>query len=268
MAVIVSNYPYINENSFRNFVRGQEPAMTASGVVRKTFFLLALLAGGAAVGACFPRHGQEARTLLPIVAADPGSVNTGSGSLVWPGALALLLGMIFFAASFMDRAQIYLAQAFAFFQGMAMASFAAAVNSHTPGVAAVAFLITFLMLAGLLLGYQQGWIPDFEEWSAGIGAFFITIIAIYLGIFILRVFGADMPFPQQTTVVYWAFVSGFMVFLAFQLSNSFRYIDDAVEMGAPKWMEWRAAFGLMVALISIYYDVLRILARASRRRSD
>jgi uncharacterized YccA/Bax inhibitor family protein len=119
---------------------------------------------------------------------------------------------------------------------------------------------------GLLVGYQQGWIPDFEDWSAGIGAFFVTIIAIYVGIFVLRLFGAGIHFPEQTTVVYWAIVSGFMVFLAYQLSNSFRYIDDAIELGAPKWMEWRAAFGLMVALLSIYYVVARILATAVRRR--
>ena len=266
MPVIVSNYPYINENSFRNFVRGQEPAMTTGGVVRKTSLLLGLLAVGAAVGAWFPRHALEAGTMLPMVAANPGSLNTGSASLVWPGTLAALLGIIFFGATFMERAQIHLAPAFAFFQGMAMASFAAAINSRTPGVAAVAFLITFLILAALLAGYQQGWIPDFENWSAGIGAFFVTIIAIYVGIFVLRFFGADIQFPQQTTVVYWAIVSGFMVFLAYQLSNSFRYIDDAIEMGAPKWMEWRAAFGLMVALLSIYYDVARILATAARRR--
>ena len=240
--------------------------MTTSGVVRKTFLLLGLLAVGAAVGAWFPRHALESANLLPMVAPHSGSLNTGSVNLVWPGTLALLLGIIFFAASFMERAQIYLALAFAFFQGMAMAAFAAAINARTPGVAAVAFLITFLMLAGLLVGYQQGWIPDFEDWSAGIGAFFITIIAIYVGIFVLRLFGTDIHFPEQTTVVYWAIVSGFMVFLAYQLANSFRYIDDAIELGAPKWMEWRAAFGLMVALLSIYYDVARILATAVRKR--
>ncbi len=41
-----------------------------------------------------------------------------------------------------------------------------------------------------------------------------------------------------------------------------------VERGAPKQMEWRAAFGLMVTLIWLYIEVLELLAKiaiASRR---
>jgi uncharacterized YccA/Bax inhibitor family protein len=50
-----------------------------------------------------------------------------------------------------------------------------------------------------------------------------------------------------------------MVFLAQRLALSFRYIEEGVETGAPKWCEWRAAFGLMVALVYIYLAVLNVL---------
>jgi uncharacterized YccA/Bax inhibitor family protein len=149
---------------------------------------------------------------------------------------------------------------------MALASFAVVAHSRVPGVVTVALFLTCGILAAMLVGYRLGWLPDFSDWSVGIAAFFITILAVYAGIFLLRMSGMDLPFPKQTTVVYWAVVVGFMVYLSYQLANSFRFIDYAIEMGAPKWMEWRAAFGLMVALLAIYYEVLTLLVNLSRRR--
>ena len=48
----------------------------------------------------------------------------------------------------------------------------------------------------------------------------------------------------------------------------FDFIEKGVERGAPKQLEWRAAFGLMITLIWLYLEVLELLAKvalASRR---
>ena len=48
----------------------------------------------------------------------------------------------------------------------------------------------------------------------------------------------------------------------------FDFIERGVQMGAPKQMEWRAAFGLMVTLIWLYLVILELLAKiaiATRR---
>jgi uncharacterized YccA/Bax inhibitor family protein len=42
-------------------------------------------------------------------------------------------------------------------------------------------------------------------------------------------------------------------------------IESGVNMGAPKYMEWYGAFGLMVTLIWLYLEILRLLANARRR---
>jgi uncharacterized YccA/Bax inhibitor family protein len=57
---------------------------------------------------------------------------------------------------------------------------------------------------------------------------------------------------------------GFMVYLAQQLALSFRYIDEAADLGAPKWMEWRAALGIMVSLVWIYVAALSFIRQAIR----
>ena len=38
-----------------------------------------------------------------------------------------------------------------------------------------------------------------------------------------------------------------------------------VNEGAPSYMEWYAAFGLMVTLIWLYLEILRLLAKGRRK---
>jgi len=38
-----------------------------------------------------------------------------------------------------------------------------------------------------------------------------------------------------------------------------------VRVGAPKYMEWYAAFGLMVTLIWLYFEILRLLSKIRDR---
>ena len=53
---------------------------------------------------------------------------------------------------------------------------------------------------------------------------------------------------------------------ALNLVLDFDFIENGVEAGAPKFMEWYAAFGLMVTLIWLYLEILKLLGK-SRSRS-
>jgi uncharacterized YccA/Bax inhibitor family protein len=46
----------------------------------------------------------------------------------------------------------------------------------------------------------------------------------------------------------------------------FDFIETGAANGAPKYMEWYGAFGLMVTLIWLYLEILRLLAKLSSRR--
>jgi uncharacterized YccA/Bax inhibitor family protein len=52
---------------------------------------------------------------------------------------------------------------------------------------------------------------------------------------------------------------------ALNLIIDFDMIGNAARMGAPKYMEWYGAFGLMVTLIWLYLEILRLLGKARRR---
>src|SRR5437899_1605339 len=41
----------------------------------------------------------------------------------------------------------------------------------------------------------------------------------------------------------------------------FDFIEQGIEQGAPKQMEWYAAFGLIVTLIWLYVAILRLLSK-------
>ena len=48
---------------------------------------------------------------------------------------------------------------------------------------------------------------------------------------------------------------------ALNLVMDFDFIEEAARSGAPKYMEWFAAFGLLVTLVWLYAEILRLLAK-------
>ena len=62
---------------------------------------------------------------------------------------------------------------------------------------------------------------------------------------------------------------GFSVFVvalaALNLLLDFDMIEKGVEMGAPKYMEWYGAFGLLVTIVWLYLEILRLLAKLNKR---
>jgi len=52
-----------------------------------------------------------------------------------------------------------------------------------------------------------------------------------------------------------------VVIAALNLVMDFDFIGQGVAHGAPDYMEWFGAFGLMVTLIWLYIEILRLLAK-------
>ena len=53
---------------------------------------------------------------------------------------------------------------------------------------------------------------------------------------------------------------------AFNLLLDFDMIEKGSEMGAPKYMEWYGAFGLLVTLVWLYLEILRLLSKLNSRK--
>jgi len=52
---------------------------------------------------------------------------------------------------------------------------------------------------------------------------------------------------------------------ALNLVLDFDFIEQGAAQGAPKYMEWYGAFGLMVTLIWLYLEILRLLMKLRSR---
>jgi uncharacterized YccA/Bax inhibitor family protein len=46
----------------------------------------------------------------------------------------------------------------------------------------------------------------------------------------------------------------------------FDFIENGAAAGAPRYMEWYAAFGLLVTLVWLYIEFVRLLAKLQGRR--
>ena len=53
---------------------------------------------------------------------------------------------------------------------------------------------------------------------------------------------------------------------ALNLIIDFDMIEKGAEMGAPKFMEWYGAFGLLVTIVWLYVEILRLLSRFAGRK--
>ena len=61
-------------------------------------------------------------------------------------------------------------------------------------------------------------------------------------------------------------LSIFVVIIAsLNLVLDFDFIEEGAERGAPKYMEWYGAFGLMITLVWLYLEILKLLAKIQSR---
>ncbi len=74
-------------------------------------------------------------------------------------------------------------------------------------------------------------------------------------------FGLDMPFIHESGLIGIFFSSFVVLMAALNLVLDFDFIESGAESGAPKYMEWYAAFGLMVTLVWLYIEILHLLAK-------
>ena len=72
--------------------------------------------------------------------------------------------------------------------------------------------------------------------------------------------------PTNASIVSILFSVFVVIIAALNLVLDFDFIEEGVEKGAPKYMEWYGAFGLLVTLVWLYLEILRLLAKLNSRR--
>jgi len=160
------------------------------------------------------------------------------------------------------------APVYALVKGVAVGGISASVQAQFPDVPIVlqAAMLTFTTFAGLLAAYTSGLIKATENFKLGVTAATFGILGLYLVTFVLGFVGVQVPFIHSTGPMGIALSVFIVIIAALNLVLDFDFIENGAERGAPKYMEWYAAFGLLVTLIWLYFEFLRLLAKLNSRR--
>jgi len=118
----------------------------------------------------------------------------------------------------------------------------------------------------MLLAYKTGMIRATQSFKIGVIAATGGIAVFYLVEMVLSMF-LHINVPAINASGPWgiAFSLFVVIIAALNLVLDFDMIETGVSGGAPKYMEWYGAFGLMVTLIWLYLEILRLLGKVRRR---
>ncbi len=224
---------------------GRSTTMTVMGTVGKTFAMLAILSVTAMWSWDAARQGE-----LPPIAL-PGAAIVG-----------FIIAMITIAKPTFSPIT---APLYAAVQGVFLGAISQYFELKFKGIATQATMLTIGVTASMLTVYGTGLIKVTNQLATGITAATGGIALVYLVSMIARMFGMPLPFIHGGGAISIGF-SLFVVGLAsFNLLLDFEVIRTGAERGAPKWMEWYGAFGLMVTLVWLYLEILRLLSKLQRR---
>ena len=141
-------------------------------------------------------------------------------------------------------------------------------NSLYDGIVTNAILLTVGILVSLLIAYRSGYIKATENFKLGIFAATGGIAIVYLINFFMGFFGSGLGIMSvnKASPISIGFSIVVVIIAALNLVLDFDFIEEGAEKGAPKYMEWYGAFGLLVTLIWLYLEILRLLAKLNSRK--
>lgn len=253
--MIRSGNPALQESTFLDLGSGtvvsrDAGAMSLGGTVNKTGFLLLL----AVLTAAFAWN----QAITP-----EGEVAAAARLYLWGGLIggfAVALVTVFKKTWAPVTAPLY-----ALLEGFFLGAISAIFNQMYQGIVMQAVLLTFGTLFALLFAYRSGLIKATENFKLGVVAATGGIALIYLATIVLGLFGINIPYIHESGLIGIGFSLFVVVIAALNLVLDFDFIETGVEQGAPKYMEWYGAFGLMVTLVWLYIEFLRLLAKLQSR---
>jgi len=255
MPLMKTSNPALSGNTFRDASGGPYGAMvdaanrmTLSGTVNKTGVLLicALATAGWTWSLFFKTRDMSEVAPLLMVGVFGG----------------LIFALI---TSFKKEWAPVTAPIYALLEGLVLGGLSAMMEIRYPGIAIQAVSLTFGTLFVLLIAYRSGLIKVTQKLRLGIIAATGGICLFYLMEMVLGFFGIQFASINGSGVIGIGFSLLVVAIAALNLVLDFDYIEQGVQFGAPKYMEWYGAFGILVTLVWLYIEILRLLSKLRSR---
>lgn len=255
MSLFKSGNPTLSEKRFINTVPGDAVSygntMTVNGTLNKFGFMFLMV-----LGTSYYSWKEFA-----------------GGGNVMPLMLTGMIGGLIVALVlvFKQEWSPYLAPLYALFQGLFIGSISAmyseAFAKMAPNLIMNAVGLTFGVVISMYLLYNFRIIRATETFKSVVVTATVGIGVFYLIVMIMRMFGfSGMTFLHEGTGIGIAFSLFVVAIAALNLILDFDMIEKGVEAGAPKFMEWYGAFGLLVTIVWLYLEILRLLSKISSRK--
>ena len=238
--------PALNSNTFKNINKKDSlflnEGMTIKGTVDKTALALCLLLISA-----YYSFSQANFTLM---------------------ALAGLIGSFLFLTLIFKKSWApFIVPLYSISQGFVVGGVSYLYNSQYEGIVLQSVLLTILVLFSMLFAYRSKIIKPTQNFKLAIFSSIMAIFVLYVIGFFMGLFGTGLSIldPRNSSPASIG-ASVFIVAIgAFSLVIDFDFIEEGAEKGAPKYMEWYGAFGLLVTLIWLYFEILRLVAKLRNR---
>lgn len=240
MKITNTSNPVLTSKAFAEPVTGS--AMTIQGTVNKSIilFLLLLVSGSFS---------------WKLVVANPEQ----GMSYLMP---AVLIGFIIALVTIFKKTWApYTASLYVLAQGIVLGSISAVYAMLYEGIVLQAVMLTLGIMFFLLFAYKTNMIKVTQKFKAGVMMATFGVLIVYIASFLLNLFGVNMPYLHQGGVIGILISLAIVVIASLNLLLDFSFIEESAIAGAPKYMEWFAAFGLMVTLIWLYLEILRLLSK-------
>ncbi|QDU80339.1 Bax inhibitor 1 like protein [Polystyrenella longa] len=254
-----SSNPVFTSDQFSDtFSRGiaSTDTMTVKGTAIKTSFLVLIVVAAGAV---------------PWTLIDPmEGLNANMGiAMPWMigGIVAsLVMGLVIF---FSPRQAPWAAPVYAIAEGFFVGAVSAWVQAQylavAPGIVFQAVCLTFGTLFAMMTAYNMGLIRATEKFKTGMYAAVGAVALVYLTTFVLHLFGSTVPYIHRSGPIGIGFSVIVVIIAALCLVLDFDFIEKGAEHGAPKYMEWYGAYGLLVTLVWLYIEILKLLMKLTSR---
>jgi uncharacterized YccA/Bax inhibitor family protein len=154
---------------------------------------------------------------------------------------------------------------YALLEGLMLGGFSAMLDLRYPGIAVQAVSLTFGTLFVLLLAYSSRIIKVTQKFRLGVVAATGGIMVFYLLQMVLGFFGVRFLSVNGSGMLGIGISLFVCAIAALNLVLDFDFIERGVNYGAPKYMEWYGAFGIMVTLVWLYLEILRLLSKTRSR---
>jgi uncharacterized YccA/Bax inhibitor family protein len=220
--------------------------MTVAGTVVRGLFLLVVTCGFAVFG------WDHA---LRVVSRTSGPI--------W-----LLWYFLLIALCFMAVARPRLAPAgsilYAALMGVWVGGISRVYDAAYDGIVAQALMATLAIVLVCLILYATGVVRVSRRFVLVVVAATLGIGVLYFTAWILSIIGVNLRFWTHPTPAGIAISVVICIVAALNLFINFAVIDAGIAGGAPTFMAWYAAWGLLATVIWLYLEVLYLLARLRR----